>query len=409
MQKVLFISDGSPFSFNHSGASSFKTSHLALLNEIETLCVYIVCFPSAESAKIEISDLDDSRLIVIHADFSPVSTPESFYKSVLKIIFKPGRFSIYALLFHSITQRNLSAIQNIVNDIKPDIIWAEHLEPFLLVSLLHRFKGKIIYSHHDFLWKLILIRRQLRKDRIRAFLSQWIQKDAIRKNGKYVVGGAQNELNEVLMINKKSSTLYIPTLYPIIPVSFPQKLITSKPLRIVHFGSPQATANRIGLKNLLTHIIPHLQNKINFECVIVGHPDKNNRELNWLLDQPNIICTGYVADLRSVLCPLDIHIVPYDQPTGSRTRYAVALNHGQILVAHRASVIGIDGLVHQENCLLENSFPAIVDRIITLCDNPQDQLRIAVNAKKWYDNTHTTKHQAAILKTWLSQNGMINE
>jgi glycosyltransferase involved in cell wall biosynthesis len=409
MQKVLFISDGSPFSFSHSGASSFKTSHLALLNEIKTLCIYIVRFPSAESAKIEISDLDDSRFIVIHADFATVSTPPSLYKSVLKVFSKPGRFSIYTLLFHSITKRNLSVIQNIVNDIKPDIIWAEHLEPFLLTGLLHQFQGKIIYSHHDFLWKLVLIRRQLRKDRIRAFLLQWIQKDAIRKNGNYVVGGAQNELNEVSAINKRSSTLYIPTLYPIIPVSFPQNPFANLPLRIVHFGSPQATANRIGLKNLLTHIIPQLQNKIDFECLIVGHPDKNNPELNRLLDQPNIICTGYVADLRSVLRPLDIHILPYDQPTGSRTRYAVAINHGQLLVAHRACVTGIEGLIHQENCLLENSFPEIADRIIALHNSPQDRLIIATNAKKWYDKTHTRKHQATILKTWLSQNGMINE
>lgn len=409
MQKVLFISDGSPFSFNHSGASSFKTSHLALLNEITNLCLYIVCLPPTETAPIEIPGLDSKRLIVIHADFSPVSKPASFYKSVLKVLFKPGRLSVYALLFHAITKRNLSVTQNIVNDIKPDIIWAEHLESFLLIGLLQCFKGKIIYSHHDFLWKLILIRRQNPKDYIRSFLLQFIQKDVIRKKGNYVIGGAQNELHEIRKIHKKSSTLYLPTLYPIVRISFPQKLIANKLLRIVHFGSPQATANRIGLKNLLTYIIPHLQNKIDFECLIVGHRDINNQELNGLLNQPNVVCKGYVADLSSVLRPLDIHVLPYDQPTGSRTRYAVAINHGQVLIAHQACVTGTDGLIHQENCLIENSFQEIADTIIRLFNNPEERLRIAVNAKKWYDNTHTRKRQAVILKTWLSENSMIHE
>jgi hypothetical protein len=409
MQKVLFISDGSPFNFNYSGASSFKTSHLALLNEIPNLCIYIVCLSPVEPGPIEIPDINHARVIRIHANFETSPKPLPIYKSLLKAFSQPGRFSFYPLLFPSISRRNIAIIQNIVNDIKPEIIWAEHLEPFLLISFLRHFKGKMIYSHHDFSGKLIVIRRQNMKDYIRSFLIQVIQKNLIRKNGDYVVGGAQNELEEIIKISKSTATLYLPTLYPVVPVLFSKNMQWNKPLRIIHFGSPQATANQIGLKNLLTHIIPHLHDKIDYECFIIGDVDLNNPEIKGLLNQPKVFCKGYVADLSSVLRPLDIHILPYDRPTGSRTRYPVAINHGQVLIGHSASLAGTQGLVHQENCLMKNSFPEIVMLLIWLSNKPQERLRLASNAKKWYDKTHTRHYQAEILKTWLVKNNLIND
>lgn len=408
MKKVLFISDEAPFNFNHSGASSFKTSHLALLHDIPNVNIDVVCLSHQETGPLEIPDWDHRRLHLIHAGFSSPSKPLPWYKSIWSALFNPGRLSLYALWFQCISRKNLSVLQNIVNDSKPDIIWAEHLESFLLARLLPHYKGKIIYSHHDFLWKLIVIRRQNLKDYIRSFLIQFIQKDAIQKNGAYVIGGAQNELDEIRKFSPKSSTLYLPTLYPLIPVLFSQNMIWDKPLRIIHFGSPKATANHIGLKNLLTHIIPHLQNKIDFECVIIGDLDPDDQDLKDLLNQPNICCKGYVADLSSVLRPLDVHILPYDRPTGSRTRYPVALNHGQVLLGHSACLAGVQGLIHLENCLIKKSFQEMVLTLIWLSKNPQERLRLAMQAKKWHDHTHTRTHQVKILKTWLTKNNLIH-
>jgi len=45
--------------------------------------------------------------------------------------------------------------------------------------------------------------------------------------------------------------------------------------------------------------------------------------------------------LDEVLRPNDVHIVPYDQPTGTRTRLTLALNHRQVLLAHQNSVKGL--------------------------------------------------------------------
>ena len=412
MQKLLFISDESPFSFNHSGASSFKTNHLILLNQIEDFDIYLLCLPSYSKADInkfdpEIIYLLPNKISCIRADFT-VARTLSFYKIVKRFFITKNSLISSSLLFPAVNGRNLSALQIIMDDLKPDIIWAEHLQPFLLVSYLKNFQGKTVYSHHDFLWKLILIRRQKLKDYLRAAFYKTIQKKLIRKSCKYVVGGATNELAEFQKINKNTSTLYLPTLYPIKSILFPQKSHLNKPLRIIHFGSSKATANRIGLKNLLLHIIPKLQDRIDFECWIIGEIDNNDLALRTLLNQPNIVCKGFVEDLDTVLHPLDLHILPYDQPTGCRTRYSVAVNFGQVLIAHQASVRGVTGLIHNQNCLIENSFDAISKSIIRLYRNPNERIRLGKNAKIWYNETHQVSANTEILKHWLSINNIMN-
>ena len=412
MEKLLFISDESPFSFNHSGASSFKTSHLILLNQLEDFDIYLLCLPShSKLSKTEIDpEITDSlpnKISIIRADFS-IKPTLSFYKIVRSLLITKNSLMRASLLFPSVNSQNLSVLQTIIDDLKPDVIWAEHLEPFLLISYLQNFQGKFVYSHHDFLWKLILIRRQNLKDYLRSAFYKTIQKNLIRKSCKYVVGGATNELAELKKINKSTHNLYLPTIYPIKSILFPHKSELNKPLRIIHFGTSKATANRIGLKNLLLHIVPKLQNKIDFELWIIGEIDNNDLAMRALLNQPNIFYKGFVQDLSTVLHPLDLHILPYDQLTGSRTRYSVAMNFGQVLIAHQASVQGVAGLIPGQNCLIENSFEAISKSIIWLYYHPDERIRLAKNSKIWYDETHQVSNNKAILKRWLSKNNIIH-
>ncbi|MCF2446191.1 glycosyltransferase [Dyadobacter sp. CY345] len=408
MQKLLFISDESPFSFDHSGAASFKTSHLMLLNEIENLEIYLLCFPASSDSvsqnTIEIPEFKSRNMSLLSVKFPCKPARSLLYKTVYEYIFSPKSEIRCSHMFPSVNPENLSVLQNLVYELQPDIIWAEHLESFLLVTHLKSYKGKVIYSHHDFLWKLILIRRRKFKDFVQSFLLQIIQKKAIQQFGKYVVGGASNELQEIQKLNTNVSTLYLPTLYPIHP--FPENSVLQMPLRIIHLGSPKATANRVGIRNLLIKIIPELQNKVEFQLHLIGVTNSCDMELYKLLNQPNVICEGFVDDLKSVLHPYDLHILPYDQATGSRTRYSVAMNYGQVLVAHMASVAGIDGLVHNQNCIIENSFDGMVKAIIRLHDNPSERIRLGNNAKKWHDETHQIQVNARILEKWLIQNNI---
>lgn len=408
MQKLLFISDESPFSFNHSGASSFKTSHLTLLNELENLEIYLLCFPGSPDSlsqnTIEIPEFEPKKISLLSVNFPCNPIRSSLYTTVYAYIFSRKSKIRGAHIFPSVNPENVSVLQNLIDELQPDIIWAEHLESFLLVTHLKNFKGKIVYSHHDFLWKLILIRRRKFKDFIQSFLFHTVQKKVIQQFGKYVVGGASNELQEIGKLSAKSSTLYLPTLYPIL--LFPENSVLQMPLRIIHLGSPKATANRVGIKNLLNKIIPKLRNNIEFQLHLIGATNSCDMELYKLLNQPDVTCEGFADDLKSVLRPYDLHVLPYDKATGSRTRYAVAMNYGQVLIAHKASVAGIEGLVHNQNCLIENSFEGMVKSIILLHDNPSERIRLVNNAKKWHDETHQVQVNARILEKWLIQNNI---
>ena len=411
MQKVLFISDESPFSFNHSGAASYKTSHLMLLNQLENLDIYILSLTKNSGSHTKdplvIPGLTFKNISFLNVRFPSAQKVYPLPKTVFKFIFSAKRLTRDSLIFPTINTTNICILQRQIDNLKPDIIWAEHIEPLLLASHLQNFTGKIIYSHHDFLWKLLLIRRRKFKDFIQSFLYYIIQKKAIQKFGKYVVSGASNELLEIRKINTFSSTLYIPTLYPII--NLPESSPLPKPLRIIHLGSPKATANRIGVKNLLCKIIPKLYNQVEFKCYLIGINNTTDHELHKLLDQPNVICEGFVDNLESVLRPFDIHILPYNKATGSRTRYSVAMNHGQVLIAHKASVEGIEGLEHNQNCIIKNSFEGMVDAIIQLNKNPAERIRIGKNAKRWHDETHQIQTNASILKQWLLTNNICHD
>jgi len=375
-----------------------------LLNELKNLDIYLLFFPESAQSQPEIPGYRFENMSVLKPVFLTQPKTPSLFKVACQFVFRQKPQLQHVTLFPSVNRQNVSIVQKLIADLKPDIIWAEHLESLLLISQLKYVPSKVVYSHHDFTWKLILIRRKKFKDFVRSFLYYLTQKTAIRQYGSFVVGGASNELQEIKTINPACATLYLPTLYPVLPAS---KNFNQGPLlRIVHLGSSKATANHIGIKNLLNVILPRLQNKIEFECHMIGAVDGSDKNMSYLLRQDNVVYEGFVQELASVLRAGDIHILPYDKATGSRTRYSVAMNHGQVLVAHQAAVEGIEGLVHNENCIIENSLEGIADAIIRLYKNPDERMRLGGNAKKWYDETHQLTPNARLLKDWLSKNNI---
>lgn len=374
-----------------------------LLNELENFQIYLLSLPKNSDSPVRnmhsISGFKPGNIAFLKTQFPPNSGRSSLYEALSGFLFRKKRFEQESLIFPVVNMLNVLVLQDLIEELKPDIIWAEHLESLLLAGHLKNFEGKLIYSHHDFLWKLILIRRKRLKDFFQSFLFHKIQKRAVQQFGQYVVGGASNEMQEIKEINPNSATLYLPTLYP--SVLFPENSNLHFPLRIVHLGSPKATANHIGIKNLFHKVIPKLQNNIDFECHLIGTVNNCDQQQHQVLNDFNVIYEGFVPNLKSTLRPFDIHILPYDKATGSRTRYAVAMNHAQVLIAHEAAVEGIENLVHNENCIIANSFDGIVEAIIQLYHNPAERIRIGRNAKIWHDETHQVQANAAILKQWL--------
>ena len=66
----------------------------------------------------------------------------------------------------------------------------------------------------------------------------------------------------------------------------------------------------------------------------------------------SVKCVGFVKDLRSVLRPFDIHIIPWEHNTGQRTRLPLALAMSQVVVSTKAAVACYPEAVDGINCRL---------------------------------------------------------
>ncbi|MCZ7545717.1 MAG: glycosyltransferase [Anaerolineae bacterium] len=142
--------------------------------------------------------------------------------------------------------------------------------------------------------------------------------------------------------------------------------------RIVHLGTMQATANRLGLQRFMEVVWPRIieTNPRPPELWVVGNLDGASPELLGQLEKANAICAGYVFDLGTVLRPYDIHIVPWEHDTGTRTRIPLALNYAQALVSTRAGAACFRELRHNENCVQVDGLEQMGEAILALvCDN----------------------------------------
>jgi hypothetical protein len=95
-------------------------------------------------------------------------------------------------------------------------------------------------------------------------------------------------------------------------------------------------------------------------------------------------------------------VIPYEHDTGTRTRLPVALNHNQLLVAHKNACRGIAGLKHLENCLLADSREEMTTLITQVLAGKIDHQPIADRGKQFFEEAFTVEGQLPRLKSFLS-------
>ena len=260
--------------------------------------------------------------------------------------------------------------------LKPDVIWAQHYEPALLAA--QQSIVPVVYVHHDWLYRI----KALRNQRV-VNSTQRLAEERLVRTVAAVVSGSQPECEEIRRAGGRH-VFYIPVSYE--PVPFQPDSGSPASRRLVHLGGMGSTANREGLLAFFERVWPRLREQ-NLDLEVVGDTSAAPPRLQAHLG--TVSRTGFVLDLASVLRPLDLHIIPWEHCTGQRTRLPLAFNHGQVVVATRASVACYPEAVDGVNCRIVDRLEDMISVIPELMDDPVRRRRLGVAARATFESHFT--------------------
>uniref|UniRef100_UPI0040473CD4 glycosyltransferase n=1 Tax=Flavobacterium sp. TaxID=239 RepID=UPI0040473CD4 len=243
---------------------------------------------------------------------------------------------------------------------KYELFWVEHFYalPSYKTTPNFIFK-KIIYSQHDFLFKIKALRNKMPKEKL------FVEETTTISKCKSIVAGNQLEVNFCKTTLKKQS-YYLPISIDKISVS---DFDDSK--TIIHLESFNTTASKQGFEYFVDYILPYVQNDIKIK--LIGQcTDQYNFE--------NIKGYGFVDCLEDHLKTGTISIIPWKHDTGQRTRVFESLSFGCVIVSY--SVLGeiIPELINNVNCILVHSEIEFANVINDIFCDVEKRKRIAKEA-----------------------------
>lgn len=378
------------------GAYALARSHLELLQSVGWSPILIWLLPTNFPGDVPHQIFADAPQEFL---LYPEATPRSSrLHQCWHLMVNPTRF-----LYHSILQDGvLKRLNQIAKSNQASLIWAEHLLPATLAQAAN-LDLPVIYSHHDWHWRIKTYRRN---PTFRSRLYHWASRrheQSLVRHVDGVVSGSWSELQEIRSLGAKRVG-YFPTTY--LPVDLPTNPSEiHEPPRIVHLGYMQTTASRIGLQRFLEVAWSRIRQAIkNPNLWVVGSLEGAPEELlQQLSSDPYIHCTGYVDDLSHVLRPYDIHIIPWEHNTGTRTRIPLALNFKQVIVSTVDAAACAPELEHGKNCLLADSIEDMAEKIIALWNDPSTRQRIGEQGRQTFLENFTIDSQRKRFEEFISQ------
>jgi hypothetical protein len=153
----------------------------------------------------------------------------------------------------------------------------------------------------------------------------------------------------------------------------------------------QTTANRLGLERFLDVSWPIIcqTSSVHPELWVVGSLAGASGSLLAKLKQAKAACPGFVDDLTTVLRPFDIHIIPWEHNTGTRTRIPLVLNYGQVLVSTKAGAACLPELRHNENCVLVHNLEQMAKEVMLLIPDESRRQKLARAGRDTFEKQYT--------------------
>ena len=393
MSRILFAFNYYGISPNNSGGGgAVNYSHLKLLSELGHEIVLLPIIWDNKS-KFDKNDFDESKDLIEKVVPLKIYQRQRYrgFNWLFKALFKPTEFEYFF-----INKKNKESIQHIVTNNNIDIVWCEWRWAALLV-LKTKLNVLKLYSHHDWEYKLSLLKNKpTLNNRFHAFQKKRVEIKMVKKFDA-CISGSNTEAKEISSISNKKA-LYIPITYSLIP--FKEK--NNSAIKIVHLGSMGTTANRLGLERFLDVCWNDIKKQLpQIQLHIIGNTDQAHNSLKEKLKSDSQIkVIGFVKELADVLYPNDIHIVPWEHNTGTRTRVPLVLNFKQALVATKASVNCFPEIT-DKNAILSNNLHEMTKQIIDLYSDTERLHLLSENGYKTFLESFTYTAQLNTLNDFL--------
>jgi glycosyltransferase involved in cell wall biosynthesis len=252
-------------------------------------------------------------------------------------------------LYYNNALRN--EIANLTRRIQPDLIWADWLGAMALVP-----KGlPIVYSHSDFYYKILSVRRATQgkrfrwPDRVRQHRLRNAEL-ALCEKASHVVCASYSEKRQLEGISRVAS--YIPIVGPSIQKQSSEMRDNG---RVFLFGTWACTAMRSAAKHFRKELWPLLDGqRPPIEWHQVGKPEPQKTE-DWQWVEKTFNCHGYIDDLSQVFYTGDASLVPYPEDTGFRTKFVTAAAYGVINIGYKQAFHCVPEFTPEVDCLVAES------------------------------------------------------
>ena len=394
--RVLFVTADRPLSPNaYGGGPALQYSHLELLAssgyEVDLLLLADPSSPGRFEEFVQAQPDVWQRVRALTRSIGRVSIERAPCESLPRRLAQSMKDPA-AVLHPEITPGSLEALRVAVEEMNPSLIWAEHRVPALLAQRAATGRP-VIYSHHDWQWRLTLLRARYGVGARRVGKLFWIwqmrrvEEQLVREVSGCVSGSATETAS--IKALRGGTAAYLPVTYQAVPLEQPGE-VPQRP-RVVHLGNMGATANKIGLQRFLEKVWPEVRARMETppELWVIGELQRGTDALPGLLEEAGAVCTGFVPDLSTVLRPYDVHIIPWEHDTGTRTRLPVIFNHAQALVATKPGVGGTPEVKHGENALLADGLPELAETLVQACGQPLLRQRLGQAARRTFLSSFT--------------------
>ncbi|MCH2196638.1 glycosyltransferase [Kordia sp.] len=395
---VLFLVNNTKISPNANGGASVYFSHLQLLARLNYKNhVLFVDFKDKPEAKIS-SEVNSEYIQEIQGFYTEINHfqvaqvhPKGMFDRIKKAIFAPEKFEYFF-----VNSKNEQILKEYISKHKINLVWAEWRWTAILANYSN-LNIPIVYAHHDWEFKLRKLKSKL--SLLQKFHLQQKKRVELElvKNVSGCVSASYTETQEIKDYGNPNA-VYIPLTYREV------ELVehTEEAPTIVHLGGMGTTANRIGLERFLEVCWNRLKAKIpNVKLKVIGNLKYASESLKKRLEDAQIQCLGFVEDLTPELKPYDIHIIPWEYNTGTRTRIPLVFNYAQVLVCTKEAASCYPEVIHDQNSILSNDLQQMIKQLVDLYNNREKRIFIGDNARKTFIENFTVNEQLEKLKGFL--------